>query len=322
MRKNVGYSVIVYDDNNKSCETVIVSSCRGLNGDRFQQYEQYCTAVKAGKWSFTMTYVEFFDKIASENISACLTYVPDRVIYIGDDYKVMNKHIVNYNKVFSERGYNIEFIAKSVSKSNLENAVKLLSEIVEAYDDCVFDITGGEEILNLALGVVYSKYPDKNIQIHKFNLRNNAIYDCDKDGKTIYKETPTLSIDENIRISGTTVLGDKIIASFKTASSGAGIEEIVWKAKKDNSADLSFTAKNLALDEVSGEYDDVPICCIVTLWDAGGRFVKAYADSFTLGEAEKIHSMNIEKGALYNAEIYFASSFDVPQIYKVANFAK
>ena len=202
MRKNVGYSVIVYDDNNKSCETVIVSSCRGLNGDRFQQYEQYCTAVKAGKWSFTMTYVEFFDKIASENISACLTYVPDRVIYIGDDYKVMNKHIVNYNKVFSERGYNIEFIAKSVSKSNLENAVKLLSEIVEAYDDCVFDITGGEEILNLALGVVYSKYPDKNIQIHKFNLRNNAIYDCDKDGKTIYKETPTLSIDENIRIYG------------------------------------------------------------------------------------------------------------------------
>lgn len=28
-----------------------------------------------------MTYIEFFDKIASENISACLTYIPDRVIY-------------------------------------------------------------------------------------------------------------------------------------------------------------------------------------------------------------------------------------------------
>lgn len=132
----------------------------------------------------------------------------------------------------------------------------------------------------------------------------------------------SIVFDENIRISGTTVLGDKIIASFKTAPSGAEIEEIVWKSKKDNSADLSFAAKNLAHDEESGEYDDVPVCCIVTLWDAGGRFVKAYADSFTLGEAEKIHSMNIEKGALYNAEIYFASSFDVPQIYEVANFAK
>ena len=39
-----------------------------------------------------MTYVEFFDKIASENISACLTCAPDRVIYIGDNSKLMKKH--------------------------------------------------------------------------------------------------------------------------------------------------------------------------------------------------------------------------------------
>ncbi len=149
-----------------------------------------------------MTYVEFFDKIASENISACLTYVPNRVIYIGDNSKLIKKHISNYEKVFEARGYNIEFLFRTVSKSNLDNAIEVLSGIVEMYDDCVFDITGGEEILTLALGVVYSKYPDKNIQIHKFNLRNNTVYDCDKDGTTIYKETPALSIDENIRIYG------------------------------------------------------------------------------------------------------------------------
>lgn len=149
-----------------------------------------------------MTYVEFFDRIASENISACLTYAPDRVIYIGDNSKLMSKHISNYQKVFLGRGYNVEFMFKTVSKSNLEKAIEILSEIVETYDDCVFDITGGEEILTLALGVVYSKYPDKNIQIHKFNLRNNTVYDCDKDGNTIYKDTPTLSIDENVKIYG------------------------------------------------------------------------------------------------------------------------
>ncbi len=149
-----------------------------------------------------MTYIEFFDKIASENISACLTYVPDRVIYIGDNAKLMKKHIAKYERVFTDRGYSVEFIFKTVSKSNLDNAVELLSEIVETYDDCVFDITGGEEILTLALGIVYSKYPDKNIQIHKFNLRNNTVYDCDKDGKTIYRDTPTLSVEENVRIYG------------------------------------------------------------------------------------------------------------------------
>lgn len=149
-----------------------------------------------------MTYIEFFDKIASENISACLTYAPDRVIYIGDNAKLMKKHIANYQRVFSNRGHSIEFLFKTVSKSNLDNAIALLAELVETYDDCVFDITGGEEILTLALGIVYSKYPDKNIQIHKFNLRNNTVYDCDKDGTTIYRDTPTLSIEENIKIYG------------------------------------------------------------------------------------------------------------------------
>ncbi len=149
-----------------------------------------------------MTYIEFFDKTASENISACLTYAPDRVIYIGDNSKLMKKHIVNYEKVFKARGCNIELIFKTIIKRNLDNVVELISEIIETYDDCVFDITGGDEILVFALGMVYSKYSDKNIQVHRFNLRNNTFYDCDKDGKTIYKEMPILSIEENIRIYG------------------------------------------------------------------------------------------------------------------------
>ena len=149
-----------------------------------------------------MTYIEFFDKTASKNIAPCLTYIPERVIYIGDNAKLMKKHIMNYQRVFSERGNNIEFLFKTVSKSNLDYAVEIITEIVESYDECVFDITGGEEILNLALGMVYAKYPDKNIQIHKFNLRNNSVCDCDNDDLTIYKNTPYLSVEENIRIYG------------------------------------------------------------------------------------------------------------------------
>ena len=149
-----------------------------------------------------MTYIEFFDKVSSENISACLTYVPDRVIYIGDNSKLMKKHIANYDRVFKDRGYSIEFSCKAVSKSNLGNAVEILSELVNTYDDCVFDITGGDEILNLALGIVYAQNADKNIQIHRFNLRNNVLYDCDKDGNTVYKDAPRLTVEENVRIYG------------------------------------------------------------------------------------------------------------------------
>lgn len=50
-----------------------------------------------------MTYIEFFDKNSLENVCACLTQNPERVIYIGDNSKLMKKHISNYNRVFSER---------------------------------------------------------------------------------------------------------------------------------------------------------------------------------------------------------------------------
>ena len=159
-----------------------------------------------------MTYIEFFDEVASKNISTCLTYVPDRVIYLGDDAKLINEHIANYQKVFKGRGLNIEFICKTVSRSKLDEAEECLTEIVKEYDDCVFDITGGEEILNLALGIVYAKNPDKNIRFHKFNLRNNVMYDCDKDGQTVYQDAPKLTVDENIKIYG----GEIVYGNGKT----------------------------------------------------------------------------------------------------------
>lgn len=177
-----------------------------------------------------MTYVEFFDNISSENVSACLTHVPNRVIYIGDNAKLMEKHIARYERIFYDRGCEIEFLYRTVNKNNLENAVSVLEELVETYDDCVFDVTGGEEILTLALGIVYARCPEKNIQIQKFNLRSNAIYDCDKDGNTTYQEAPSLTVEENVRIyGGDIVYGD--VSEDKT---------YMWNLTPDFIEDVNF----------------------------------------------------------------------------------
>jgi hypothetical protein len=153
-----------------------------------------------------MTYIEFFDKASSENICACLTYAPERVIYVGDNRDLMDRYIARYERVFSDRDQTIAFSCRSVSKGDLTAIIALLTELVETYDDCVFDVTGGDELMLLALGIVHARYPQRNLQIHRFNLRNNAIYDCDKDGNTIFREMPGLSVEENIRIYGGDVI--------------------------------------------------------------------------------------------------------------------
>ena len=149
-----------------------------------------------------MTYIEFFNNVDCENIISCLTAVPDRVIMFGSSNKLIEARKLKYEKVFCDRGHNIEFIARSAAKNRLDLIIEKLTEIVNTYDDCVFDITGGDELLILALGMVYSANKDKNIQIHKINIDKNTIYDCDMDGKTVYRETPVLSAEENVRIYG------------------------------------------------------------------------------------------------------------------------
>ena len=149
-----------------------------------------------------MTYIEFFTKTSIENICSCLTEAPDRVIFIGDSSKAMKRCIRNFQKIFSKRGVNIEFLFKTVSKWNLSQMEQVLEEIIATYEDCVFGITGGDEIALFALGMVYERNRDKQIQIHRMGIRNNKIYDCDKDGNTIYEAVPQLSVEENIIIYG------------------------------------------------------------------------------------------------------------------------
>lgn len=158
-----------------------------------------------------MTYIEFFDKTLIENICASLTNPPERVILVGDKKKLLESQAQRYTRILHTRGHEVEFLYKTANKNSIQNVLEVLSEIVETYEDCVFDLTGGEEIYLVASGIIYERYKDKNIQMHRFNLRNNTIQDCDFDGETILESTlPELTVEENIRVYGGEVVWDDL----------------------------------------------------------------------------------------------------------------
>lgn len=214
-----------------------------------------------------MTYVEFFDKTSIENIASCLVNPPEKVVFIGDNAKLMKKRIANYEKVFAERGQKIEFFYKTVSKSNLDNAVAILEEIIAENEDCNFDITGGNEILNLALGMVWERNQQKNIQIHRINIRNNKVYDCDKDGQTIFEDIPKLTIQENIRIYGGDIVYGEIddTKTFNWDMNPEFVKDIenIWNICK---ADVRYWNTQIGvLDDIStiGETSDDGLTVVV-----------------------------------------------------------
>lgn len=149
-----------------------------------------------------MTIIEFFDKNAIENMLGALCCQPDRVIFVGHNRKQMEKHLGNYRKLIRDRGLQVELLPpRSMNRNNLQQIVESLSGIVEQYGDCDFNLDGGEELYLVAVGMVAQKYPDK-VRLHRFNIRNNTILDCDADGEDHLMAPIVLDVRENISIYG------------------------------------------------------------------------------------------------------------------------
>lgn len=157
-----------------------------------------------------MTYIEFFDKTEVENVCACLVRPPERVILIGADARKLGPHAERYRRLMADRGHNVEFICRGVNRNKLQDIVQELCDIVEQYEDCVFDLTGGEDLYLVAVGIVWDHYRDLNLQMHRINAYTGSISDCDLDGETIAQGIyPALTVEENIRVYGGVVVRDK-----------------------------------------------------------------------------------------------------------------
>lgn len=151
-----------------------------------------------------MTYIDFFDTDPLHNICGCLAGMPEEVIFIGSNAKRMERSIQRYREVFAGRGYYPSISCYAVGAKSEEEIVSLLSSIVDTREECSFGLTGGEELLLVAMGAVVARYAEKGITIqrHRINLRNGRIYDCDSDGRLAPTRTPMLTVRELILIGG------------------------------------------------------------------------------------------------------------------------
>ncbi len=154
---------------------------------------------------FVLTVVELFDKTPIENLIGSLTTVPDRVIYIGENW-MLEKFEGFYEEFVKNRDIEIEVEYRSISKNDLGSIVAVLTEIVENEQECIFDLTGGEDLVLVAMGMVYSRFCEKrNIKMQRFNIRGGKTVDCDNDGEFVFSGLPRLSVSECIRLHGGTI---------------------------------------------------------------------------------------------------------------------
>lgn len=149
-----------------------------------------------------MTIVEFFDDVSINNMASCIAIKPDKIIFIGEK-KPMHKQEAAYLRVINACGIDVSFEYRHINRNSVQQIVSVLTEIAENEDCCTFDLTGGEDLVLVAMGIVFEKFRDSGkIQMHRFNVRTGMVFDCDKDGFLPDVEKPMLSVKDNIMLYG------------------------------------------------------------------------------------------------------------------------
>ena len=236
-----------------------------------------------------MTYIEFFSPVVSENICTCLARLPERVVLIGDNRKLLGRHTERYRELFStiDPDHPIEFIPRSVNKNDMKSVINALSELVEKYDDCVFDLTGGEDVYLVAVGIVSERYSARGLQLQRFNLRNGRVMDCDMDGQVVQElKMPSLTVEQNIRFFGGSIIRTGVSATYDWDLSPDFIADIalMWEICRQDAAKWNMLLKIFAQAESMDIAKNDPLLLRASL--KGMRHAVYYANEEYLDKSE------------------------------------
>lgn len=147
-----------------------------------------------------MTLIEFFDPNVNANIVSCLHLRPKKVVFLGDDPE-MNATIERYKVFFAKRHMEIHLDPKPTQMRNIDQIADDLLRVVRKEAPCVIDVTGGDERLLIAVGILLERLsPElrKQVSIQKFDPETGLAQDCDGDGKTIQGKAAEITAKESV----------------------------------------------------------------------------------------------------------------------------
>lgn len=180
-----------------------------------------------------MTLIELYDKARIENIAGALLMRPEKLILIGDNQKTIVKSIPIYENILKKRNIHTTISYKTVNKNNLSVIVEQLSLIVEENSDCIFDLTGGEDLYLVAMGILMERYKDR-ISCHRFNFKNSTAIDCDSDGKVVSMDSFNITVAENILLYGGKIVEDENSVNFVFDEDFIRDVNVIWNISKEN----------------------------------------------------------------------------------------
>ncbi len=199
-----------------------------------------------------MTIIEFFDKEMLDNIIGTLIYKPERVVILGKDTDKLDFFANNMREILKEKKIKTEVIVDSVISSDYSCIVQKLNELIDTYPDCVFDLTGGDGLVLVAMGAVSS---ERNITMHTINPKRAKIKTIKSGIEHTEWKNACLSPPQAIKLYGgnlaSGLFGTEKVCKFKIETTSVRDITAIWHICRNNPSDW-----NTAIDALSSMVDN------------------------------------------------------------------
>lgn len=151
-----------------------------------------------------MTLIECFTTAHIDNFAACLCLRPQKMILLGEE-TLINQHINRYREILGDRHQPTTINPYPVDENDLQAVCQALLSLISTDDECVIDITGGNELTIMAVGAVMASLSEKDrrrVRVQKIDREGGTIHDCIHPGQIVQCTGPELSIKELLRLNG------------------------------------------------------------------------------------------------------------------------
>ena len=151
------------------------------------------------------TLVELFDTCQIENVIAALRFKPEKIVFVGFKKIMTRKKTEDLKRFFEMRKFNIKLEYRIVSRYDYKEIVDGISEIIDENEDAAFDLTGGKELVLVAMGEIAAA---RGVPMFQFDVRSGEMI-CVKNCQNIPETEKThMTIEENVALSGGSVVED------------------------------------------------------------------------------------------------------------------
>lgn len=151
-----------------------------------------------------MTLIECFTQAHVDNISACLRLKPEKVVFVGNA-KAMEDPVNRYKALFGRRCPKTVVDTCEVDDKDCAELQATLRNLLLQAEECVIDMTGGEAIVAMAVGLALGELSEekrKTVRVEWYDHATGMIVDCVNDNRRRLAKTVRLSVEELVGLHG------------------------------------------------------------------------------------------------------------------------